>query len=527
MAAAKWVIIGLAFCFTSQTTTAVDPSGIIPLRPKLDPTFIDAEVKRALEYWKAPGLAIVVVAEDKVIYAKGFGLTSIGGKEPVTEDTLFPLASCSKAFTSSLIAAMVDDRQMDWDDSVRKHLPTFHISEEHADKLVSIRDLLTHRTGVGGHDLIWYRAPWDRNEVIRRIAKLPMSAPFRGGYQYSSLMFTAAGEAAANRAGKPWDELVREKLTTPLGMKNVAFSTAQAAKFKDRAAGHRLDDKGKVVPMEEYEIRDPDGAGSVYTTARDLGSWLRMHLNQGKLGGKRIVSAENLAETHEPHTPIRRNTTAMFNTYPKATQVSYAMGWVVYDYENIRVVGHGGMIDGFRSQITLLPDHNIGFALLTNLHDTKMNLALAHQFLQKLANHASAPPFPLPPHAVVPSTLKDMTDELRWHDHFRKAAEQEAKEAADEKKQRLGERDPKSPPSLPLEKYVGEYANPAYGISKIELKDGVLTWKWSSFAAPLELHDGDRFRVVSGYFEGEPLAFRIDGVAPKRLSIRGIAYDRR
>jgi len=486
-----------------MTIILLVPTSVTAAEPVVDSLAMDRVVAAARKEWVAPGLALVVVQNDKVVHLKGYGVRAAGKPELVTADTLFPLASCTKAFTSTMLAVLADEEQIAWDDPVGKHLPTYHLSDPNADKLVTMRDLLTHRTGIAGHDLLWYRAPWDRNEVLRRIPKLPLTAPFRGGYQYTSLMYIAAGEAAANRTRTPWEELISEKLCTPLAMKGVAFTSAEFAKRTDRAEGHRLTD-GKIEAMPAYEM-SANPAGSMFATARGLGAWLRLQLNEGQFAGKRIVSAANLAETKQPHIPMRRIGTEMLTTYPDTTQVSYAMGWVVYDYRGKLVVAHGGMIDGFRVQVTLLPNEKIGFVLLNNLHETKMNLALGNTLIDQFLG--------LP--------TKD------WHAHFKKAEADAAAEKLAEKEKQSKARKADVKPTLALDKYVGEYTDSAYGLGKVTLTDGKLMWSWSSFKCPLEHWSGDNFRVTSGFFTDDLVEFRATADGVTALTIRGVLYAKK
>src|SRR5215213_309027 len=181
---------------TAALLTAVSPaSAADPVA--VGPAAIDKLVRESLDRWGVPGVAVVVVRGGEVAHLKGYGTKRAGAAEPVTPDTVFPLASCTKAFTTTLMAVLADDGKLGWDDPVRKHLPTFHLSDPHADALLTLRDLVTHRTGIAGHDLLWYRAPWGLDEVLTRAGKLPLEGQFRGSYHYSSIPVMAAGRAAA------------------------------------------------------------------------------------------------------------------------------------------------------------------------------------------------------------------------------------------------------------------------------------------------------------------------------------------
>lgn len=450
-----------------------------------DPAPVRQAVTDARAAWDVPGVAVAVVRVGKPPEFVAVGTKRHGKDEPVTPDTVFPLASCTKAFSAALVASLVDTGEMKWGDPVRKHLPAFALSDPAADKLVTVRDLFQHRTGLGGHDLLWYRAPWGPDEVVKRVARLPLSGPFRGEFQYSSLPVTAAGLAAAKAGGRPWDQLLRKRLCDPLGMTSVALTSAEFDRRPDRAAGHKLGAKG-VEPMPAYDLREPDPAGSMSCSVRDLVPWMSLHLTAGRHDGERVISAENLAETRHPATPVRR-TASVRATHPTATQVSYAMGWLVYDHRGKLVVAHGGILDGFRSLVMLAPDDGVGVAVLANLHDTRMNMALGHTLLELLLDLPKAD----------------------WNAHYKQVAKAEADATAEAKRRRDAARDPNVPPSLPPKDVAGTYEHPAYGPGTLTATDGKLTWEWSSFRVPLEHWRGDWYRATAGYFEDDLFAVRV------------------
>src|SRR6266542_58530 len=179
---------------------------------KPDTAALDAIVEASLKEWPVPGVALAVVRDDEVVYLKGYGVREVGGSEPVTPDTLFAIASCTKAFTATAIAALVDDGKMSWDDPVRKHLEFFHLADPLADANVTIRDLLCHRTGLPRHDAISFGAAWGREELLRRAQYLKPTQPFRAAYQYNNLMYLAAGEAARRASEGSWEDRVRQRL---------------------------------------------------------------------------------------------------------------------------------------------------------------------------------------------------------------------------------------------------------------------------------------------------------------------------
>jgi CubicO group peptidase (beta-lactamase class C family) len=437
-----------------------------------DPKPVDALVKQALKAWNVPGAAVAIVRNGEVSYLKGHGLREVVGKDPVTPDTLFPIASCTKAFTTTAMAILVDEGKLRWDDPVRKHVPFFRLSDPLANREVTLRDLVCHRTGLAGHDLLWYRSPWSQEEVIRRAGLLPLDRPFRSAFQYQSTMFTAAGLAVASAAKTPWADFVQKRLFDPLEMKTAVFTSTAAEKAADHATGHRVNQLGRVEVMQRYPNRTPDPAGSVQASARDLARWVRFHLGDGTAGGKRLVSAAGLAQTHAPQMVVRLEG-ADRELHPDTSQMSYGMGWVIHDYRGQKLVAHAGAIDGFRVHFTLVPRSRLGIVILANMHQTRMNLALTNGLVDLLLG--------LP--------RKD------WNGLLGGVVRRAQARAAEAGKARLAGRRHGTRPSLELAAYVGKYEHPAYGTVQVTLERGQLVWAWNAFRGPLEHFHFDTFTV--------------------------------
>ncbi|QJW97939.1 Beta-lactamase class C-like and penicillin binding proteins (PBPs) superfamily / DUF3471 domain [Frigoriglobus tundricola] len=466
---------------------------------------MDAALERARKAFQVPGGAAAVVRGDQTLVLKGYGRRRADADDPVTVDTVFPLASCTKQFTTALLAVLVDDGALAWDDPVKTHLPAFKLSDPNANALLTVRDLVSHRTGLGGHDLLWYRAPWNLDHTLKQVPLLPLDYPFRGGYRYSSIPFMAAGRIAEGCGKEKWEKLVLERLCEPLEMKGVSFTTTQIPGTADRAHGHRRNKAGKIEKMAEYEMTEPNPSGSMNATARDLAAWLQFQVGEGVApSGKRLVSTKALLETRTPQT-IMRLDEAGKALFPETVQVSYAMGWVVNDYRGLKVVGHGGLIDGFRIQLTLVPDKDLGFAVLTNLHDTRMPMAVTNTLIDLYCD--------LPP--------KD------WNAYYRKVEDDAAEARRNGLATRDKARDPDAKPALPLAAYAGEYTHPAYGTATVAFAGGKLGARYSSFRYPLEPYDHDAFRITDGFFADELAVFTVKDGAVTGLKLSGIEFQRK
>lgn len=456
-----------------------------PAQP-LDGKAVDAVLHDALKAWDVPGAAVAIVRNDDVVYLKGYGVKELGKNEPITPDTLFPLASCTKAFTTTAMAMLVDEGKMSWDDPVRKHIEFFRLADPLADAQVALRDLVTHRTGLAGHDYLWYQAPWPLDESIRRIGRVKLDHPFRTTFDYQSIMFGAAGRAVGTASQTSWAECVKRRLFVPLGMTRACCTTDEVDKAADRARPHRRDPKGQIQTISWYKMPEPNPAGSISANAADLAKWVRFQLGDGMCDGKRLVSAANLAETHTPQMVIRLEGINK-DLHPDTMQMSYGMGWVIQDYRGQLLISHAGAIDGFRAHITLVPKARLGIVLLNNLHQTRMNLAVSNSLVDLLLG--------LP--------RKD------WNTYL--AAQM--KKLEDANQQRLRERNTKrhhgTKPSRELAAYTGTYEEPAYGTARVSLERGVLVWRWNSFAGQLEHFHYDTFLSQSDTLGNPQVVFTL------------------
>lgn len=477
-----------------------------PSTPAVESKQVDTAALAAIRAWDVPGAAVVIIGPDRVIHLKGYGRRDVRGDE-VTADTIFPLASCSKAFTTALMALLVDEGKLNWDDPVRKHLPDFHLSDPAADSLVTLRDLVSHRTGVGGHDLLWYRSSLTQDELIRRVGKLPLSRPFRSEMQYQTVMYIAAGHAAARAGGKSWGELVDEKLLKPLGMKEVCLTTTAAEKKTDRASGYRVGKDGTLVNVPWYRQPEPNSAGSVHASARDLAPWLQLQLTGGKRGDEQLITESSLRETQSPQIVVRmRDAARALN--PETQQISYGMGWVIQDYRGHLQVMHAGLIDGFRAHLTILPKDGYAFAILANREGTRMNLALSNTLTDLLLG--------LP--------AKD------WNKYLLDVQAEETQAAKVKSRQEELAKRPDLKPSVDLKGLAGVYEDAAYGSTTMRLsKDEELIWEWGPWKVPLEHYAGDTFRLLAAQepMKGMFLRFVVEEGKPREFRVPGIVFRRK
>lgn len=407
--------------------------------------FPDKEVKllvqQAMDYWRVPGVAIAIVHQGETVFESGFGVVEISKQKPVDTNTLFPIASCTKAFTSALAASLISKKKLDWDDKVQKHLPWFKLAEPLAAEDCRLRDLFSHRTGLSSNDLLWYRSGLKPEENVRRAAFLPLEMPFRSAYQYQSIMYSAGGLVCEKAGKESWEKLLRQEILDPLGMKNTVVLPPN----ENLARGHFIGKFGFPEVKEPYVSAFPDPSGSVYSSAHDLANWLKFQVDPTHQKFAPMAFATQLLETQKPQivNPLDDLNKLL---HPFTTQMSYGLGWVIQDYRGTKLVSHGGAIDGFRTHIAMVPESKFGLVILSSLEHTRMNLALSNSLIDLLFNFSR----------------------VEWDKNYAFIMTnglQKSKIAYDNN---LVELLKKHPGSMNLSDVLGEYQNPAYG--KIELK---------------------------------------------------------
>ena len=453
----------------------------------------DAYAEKAMKDWKVPGMAIAIVRNDSVVFAKGYGVRKVGDPAPVDPHTVFAIGSSTKAFTSAAVAMLVDDGKMKWDALITCYLPGFEMYDPYASRELTVRDALSHRSGLARGDFMWYAADYSRDEVLRRVRYLKPSWSFRSNFGYQNIMYLAAGQAAAAAygGGHDWDTLIRERIFAPLGMKESSTSVRALSSLPNVAQPYaELDGAVTFVPYANIDNIGP--AGSINSTVLDMAQWLRLQLGDGKLGGKQIVSSANLSQTHTAQTVMKYELPWSLY-FPEARLMSYGMGWFLNDYKGSIAVHHGGNIDGMSSLVAMLPDQKLGVVVLTNMNGSLLPFVMAHRVFDDQLK--------LPP-TDFSGQMRIKTDSLD-----RRARDAAAKvEAA---------RVPNTHATLALEKYAGTYTDSLYGDMTVRMDGGdklLLSYGGES-DAELEHWHYDTFRVVwKNRLLGKPMVtFVVDG----------------
>lgn len=444
------------------------------LRPFIDET---------LQLWDVPGMAVAVVKGNEVIVCEGFGKRNIASDLPVTADTIFPIASCTKAFTAMSVALLIDEGKLTWDTPVKAYLPAFQLADPIATSLTNARDLLAHRTGLPRHDLLWYASHFTCQDIFDRLRYLEPNKTFRAAWQYQNMMYMVTGLLVAHTTGMSWERCIQTQIFERLGMHQSNLSITQTKQTTNFATPYQEQD-GQIheIPFFEQDgEHDAIGpAGSINSCVQDLAKWLKVHLNKGQYNGEPFISAANLAEMHKPQIIIDNPDAQRFGFALN----SYGLGWFMHAHKGRVLVHHGGNIDGFSALTSFMPQENLGIVVLTN------------------GNHNAIP-------SVVSFTIYDRLlklDTTDWNGLYKPFYE-EMKAAQTASKMHSGnKRKADAPLTHPLEAYMGEYEHPGYGVLSVEQKGEQLQMTLNErFTLPLEHYHYDYFE---GYFDRFDLSFK-------------------
>ena len=412
---------------------------------------LDSYIKKARKKWNVPGMAVAIVKDGKVVLAKGYGRKHFSKKEKVDKNTLFAIASNTKAFGSAALSILVDEGKIKWDDKVQKYLPYFKLYDPYVSSEITVRDLLCHRSGLGtfSGDLLWYETKYSTIDIIKRAGYLKQKFGFRSGYGYSNIMYMVAGEVAAAVSNKPWKEFIKNHFFVPLKMTDTNIGTSELKKYKNVASPHYVK-KGQKTIIVPYSTSDSTGAAaSINSSASDMSNWLIMLLNEGRKGDRQLLSKKGLEEMWTPHNSFKVSA-GFRKIFPGVNFRSYGLGWGLNDYYGYKIIGHGGALDGMISRVVLVPKAGLGIVILTN----------------------SINGLPSPLSYKIIDTFLGLSSK-DWSTLYLKRKKKREKEK--EKKLKKKAKENKRPQfNLDLKEYTGVYGGPMYGNAKIYLKNGGL-----------------------------------------------------
>lgn len=411
----------------------------------------DSVIEAARLEWQVPGLSVAIVHKDKVLLTKGYGVKESGLESKVDEDTLFAIASNSKAFTAAAIAILVDEKKLSWTDRVQDYLPWFQLYDSDVSHDMLICDLLCHRSGLGtfSGDLLWYGTPYSPKEVLERCKYLPAEGPFRHHYGYSNVMFLAAGLVIEKVSGQSWGAFIQSRILKRINMDRSVTSVRDLISQGNFATPHKTHlDRSEPIAWVNWDTMA--AAGGIVSSARDMAQWMRFQIRQGNWDGGQLISVDAMHEMTQPYTPIRVPSTVS-QRIPQTLYRSYGLGWSLSDYNGRKVVGHGGGYDGMYSHQMLMPGEGFGIIVLSNsmtsLPNTICNMAMDWATGRPIGNRSS----------------ESLGKFIESRKEFRKRVDEEIKQVA------TG-----TNPSHPLADYAKSFQCPLMGEARVSLENDKL-----------------------------------------------------
>ncbi|HEY1771625.1 MAG TPA: serine hydrolase [Gammaproteobacteria bacterium] len=440
---------------------------------------LDAYIEQSMADWKVPGLAIAVVKDDKVVWVRGFGHRNLDEPQAVDADTLFAIGSNTKAFTAAALGTLVESGKLDWDDRVATLLPGFQMYDPYVTREVTLRDLLSHRSGTCGEDGVWYGTDFSTQDVISRLRYQKPAYSFRSQFCYSNSLYTAAGEVVPALTGTAWHDYVRSHLFLPLHMDTTNTSVRDLGKAADAASPH-AEIGGKVQPIAWYNAASIDPAGAINSSVREMSQWMRMLLADGMYEGKQILRPETIQEMETPQMLIGgKGGEAQFLAAlnPDSHFYAYGLGFFMQDYAGTKVVWHSGHIDGMSAGLGLVPSRHLGVVVLSNMDQSWLPMALVWCVIDAYAGRPQKDWST----AILKTVIADDAADKAATDDQEKAYQAGAA-------------------PHPLADYVGVYNNDLYGDVVVSLARGKLTLHVSKrFNGELKHWDYDTFQVRWDY----------------------------
>jgi CubicO group peptidase (beta-lactamase class C family) len=455
---------------------------------------LDRFIRQGMKDWQIPGLSVAVVHGDSVVLAAGYGVRQLGQDGAVDGNTLFGIMSTTKAFTAMLVAMLVDDGRLHWDDPVTRWVPEFQMPDPYVTRALTVKDLLTHSSGIGNADLLWVRGDLTEAEIFRRVRLLTPAYGFRDGFIYQNVMYGLAGEVIARASGMPYTQFLAQRIFTPLGMSR-SFPTYAAMAIASDAntsrAHFRIRDTIRVIEEDKVDLLA--AAGSSWSTANDMTRWMRFLLDSARVGGRRLVSDSSFRMLFTPQVMVPPGEFYPSQQLTRPHWMTYGLGWFQQDYRGAAIDFHTGSLDGRTAIIGLIPDRRLGVYVFGNLDHAEFRHALMLKTFDLYLGGAG----------------RDWNVDLkRIYDGFRR-------EADSAEAQVIRTRIANTRPTLPLVAYQGTFSNELWGDVVVELRGDALHLRMGTgdeVQGPLEHWNYDTFLARLGDGRSTPagVQFRVD-----------------
>jgi CubicO group peptidase (beta-lactamase class C family) len=435
----------------------------------------DAYMAKILKDWNVPGIGVGIVKGDQLVFAKGYGFRDYGRKLPYTPATLQQMASNTKLFTAVAAGLLVEEGRLTWDKPVRASVPTIKFYNNELDNTVTLRDMLSHRTGITRHDTIWYQSDDTRKQLFDKVRYLEPQEPLRQTFLYNNLMYAAVGYLIELQSGKAWEEFVRERIFEPLEMTSTVFAVADMGKQPEPGVPYtEKRDTFELYKIPYYEdIGGVAPCGAIISNIRDMSHWLIALMNDGRYNGKQVLPPAVLKATLEPAIAIP-NTAAETRGFWEVLNAAYGMGRETASYRGHLLTFHGGDLPGFHSQVSFLPKDKLGvLVFVIGDHCASLYNTVSYNVYERLLG----------------------MDRTPWSERLLDARLKSKKAGTEARAKAGADRVPNTRPSHPLAEYAGDFEHPAYGDLKIIFEDGGLRMDFHKIRLPLAHFHYDRFET--------------------------------
>ena len=443
----------------------------------------DAYMAQVLKDWNVPGIGVGVVVKDKLVFAKGYGYRDYGKKIPYTPTTTQPIASNTKLFTAVAAGLLVEEGKLDWDKPIRQFVPNIQFYNDDLNRTVTVRDMLSHRSGITRHDLIWYKSDFTQKELFERLKYLEPSENPRSVFLYNNMMYSGTGYAIELLSGKPWEQFVRDRILTPLGMSSTTFTIEAMLKTPEPGVPFtERRDNTELYSIPYYS--DAIGvatAGAINSNIEDMSHWLIALLNDGKYAGKQVIPRNVIKQTLAPSIALP-NTGLEVRGWGEILNAYYGMGRWTASYRGHLLAYHGGDLPGFHSQVSLMPYDSLGvIVFVIGNHAAPLYNIVSYNLYERLLGMSLTP----------------------WSER-QNAIRLKNKEADKTARTKAGAgRVANTRPSHALGDYLGEFEHPAYGVLTISQGDTSLVFDFHKIKLPLSHFHYDRFDTPDDEEDGK------------------------
>lgn len=472
----RWMLAALLLLAFTSSATSKEAN----VSARLDG--LDSFVEKVRKDWNAPGIGVGIVSHGELIFAKGYGYRDCENKLPFTPTTLCPIASNTKLFTAVASGMLVEEGKLDWDKPIHDAVPSIRFSTDQLTDSVTLRDMLSHRTGVTRHDSIWYKSDFTRRELFDRLQYLEPQEPLRQRFLYNNLMYCAAGYAIELQSGHRWEKFVRDRILDPLGMKSTCYSISDMLTHPD----HGVPFTERRDSFDLYRIpyyQDTDGmapCGAIVSNVDEMSHWLIALMNDGKYQGKQVLPSAVLKQTMEAAIPMANFNESM--GFHELVNPIYGMGRIMVSYRGHLMVCHGGDLPGFHSRISYMPGDDIGVIVFV------------------IGNHAQSLC------GIIDYNICDRVlglDQTPWSQRLLEMRLKDKKSGTAARAKSGQGRVDGTQPSHKLGDYAGEYTHPAYGSLKISKKNDHLHFNFHKLSFPLAHFHYDRFDTPDDEEDGK------------------------